>query len=110
MTNPAKYRCRITFQRKENVQDEEGNWVPGWVDTDITVWAAIKDLRGKEIIEAGANSVKITTRIYIRYREGLSEDMRIKYGARIFDITFLNNLEQRNIEYEILANEVKPNG
>lgn len=109
MGNPAKYNKRITFQKKVKLQDGEGSWVTDWVDHE-TVWARIKHLRGKEIIEAGAGAVKITSRIYIRYREGITDSMRIKFGDRYFNIEFLNNFEERNIEYEILANEVRPNG
>ncbi|QBP06942.1 head-tail adaptor protein [Virgibacillus phage Mimir87] len=108
--NPAKYDKRITFQKKDRVQDKEGNWVTDWVDHE-TVWAKIKHLRGKEIISAGANSVKITTRIYIRYRKGVTDGMRIKFkDDRYFKIEFLNNLEEQNVEYEILVNEVRSNG
>lgn len=107
--NPAKYRNRVAFQKKEKVKDAEGNTVTEWVN-QFTVQAAIKGLRGKEYIDAGAQAVKISTRIYIRYRPGVTHDMRIKFGERIFDIVNVNNIEERNIEYEILANEVNLNG
>ena len=107
--NPAKFRNKVTFQKKERIQDKEGNWVTDWVD-QFTVWASIKGLRGKEYIEAGAQAVKISTRIYIRYRKGVTNDMRIKFGERIFDITNANNIEEKNVEIEILANEVNLNG
>ncbi len=107
--NPGKLRNRITFQKKEKVKDLEGNTVTAWTDR-FTVWASIKGLRGRELIDAGANAVEISTRIYIRYRRGVTHDMRIKFGERIFDIVNVNNIEERNIEYEILANEVNLNG
>lgn len=107
--NPAKYRNRVTFQKKEKAKDKEGNTVTQWVD-QFTVWASIKGLRGRELIDAGAQAVKISTRIYIRYRPGVTHDMRITFGSRIFDIVNVNNIEERNIEYEILANEVDLNG
>lgn len=109
LTNPAKYRHRVTLQKHESYQDDELNWVTGWND-HVTVWAKILGLRGKEIIEAGASSVKITNRIYIRYRDGIDETMRIKFGDRYFEIVHVNNLEERNVEIEILANEVRPSG
>lgn len=107
--NPAKYRNRVTFQKKEQVKDHESNTVVKWVD-QFSVWASIKGLRGREYIDAGAQAVKISTRIYIRYRPGVTHDMRIKFGERIFDIVNVNNIEERNVEYEILANEVNLNG
>ncbi|MBS4198614.1 phage head closure protein [Bacillus sp. FJAT-49732] len=107
--NSRKYIKRLTFQKKEKTKDKEGNTVTDWVDK-FTVWGSIKGLRGRDFIDAGAQAVKISTRIYIRYRPGVTSDMRIKYGKRIFDIVNPNNIEERNIEYEILANEVNLNG
>lgn len=107
--NPRKYDKRLTFQKKEKVKDADGNTVTGWVDK-FSVWGSIKGLRGREYIDAGAQAVKISTRIYIRYRPGVTNDMRIKFKNRIFDIVNANNIEEQNIEYEILANEVNLNG
>lgn len=113
MTNPAKYNKRITFQKKVSVKDEEGNSITNWQD-QFTVWASIKGLRGRDYLIAGADAVKISTRIYIRFRHGITHDMRIllrdKYLDRYFDITNSNNVDEKNIEIEILANEVGLNG
>ncbi|MDQ0268877.1 phage head closure protein [Cytobacillus purgationiresistens] len=113
MSNPAKYRQRITFQKKVSMKDEEGNNVTDWQD-QFTVWASIKGLRGRDYLIAGADAVKISTRIYIRFRLGITHDMRIlfrdKETKRYFDITNSNNVEEKNIEIEILANEVGLNG
>lgn len=113
MSNPAKYDKRITFQKRASVKDEEGNNVTKWQD-QFTVWASIKGLRGRDYLIAGADAVKISTRIYIRYRRGITPDMRIKFKDkevdRYFDIVNPNNLNERNIEIEILANEVGLNG
>ena len=110
--NPAKYNKRITFQKKEKIKDSEGNNITMWVD-QFTLWASIKGLSGRdgrEYLTAGADAVKVSTRIYIRYRRGITSDMRIKFNDastdRYFDIINPVNLEERNIEIEIHANEV----
>lgn len=108
--NPAKYRNRITFQKEQEYQTPEGHWVTDWVDVEEIgkVWAEIKSIRGREFIMAGANAVDVTARITIRYNKHVTDDMRIKYGDKIYYITFINNLEERNIELEILASEIRP--
>lgn len=114
--NAAKYRNRISFFEHKEYQNNEGRWVTDWVEVDEIgkVWAEIKSVRGREFIMAGANEVKVTARITVRYSktlaEHLTDKMKIKYGKREFDITFINNLEERNIEFEILADEVRTNG
>lgn len=113
MTNPAKYNKRITFQKKVSMKDEEGNNVTDW-QNQFTVWASIKGLRGRDYLIAGADAVKISTRIYIRYRRGVTADMRILFNDkrvdRYFDIINPNNVDEKNVEIEILANEVGLNG
>jgi SPP1 family predicted phage head-tail adaptor len=111
--NPAKYRNRISFLEHKEYQNIEGHWVTDWVKVDEIgkVWAEIKSVRGNEFIMAGAHQVKVTARITMRYSktlaEHLTDNMKIKYGNREFDITFINNLEERNVEIEILADEIR---
>lgn len=107
--NPAKYRNRISFVRKEEYQTPEGYVATDWIEVEEIgkVWAEIRSIRGNEFIMAGANAVDVTARITIRYNRHVTDDMKIKYGEKMFDITFINNLEERNIELEILASEVR---
>lgn len=113
--NPAKYRNRIEWQEKKEVQDENGHWVKEWVTSDIKPsFAQIRNIRGNEFIMAGANQVKVSARINVRYRPDvedkyyeLGEKLRLKFGRRIFEIIYINNLEERNVELEIIANEVR---
>lgn len=111
-SNPAKYRHRLTFQKREKVKDDEGNTVIDWVD-QFTVWGSIKGLRGRDYLIAGAEAVKISTRIYIRYRKGVTSDMRITFNdggtVRFFDMINPTNVNDANEELEILANEVDLN-
>lgn len=120
MTNPAKYRNPIVFEELKKYQNKSGHWVEEWVESDLgTVRAQIRNIRGKEFIIAGANQVKVTARINIRYRKdieekyfALGEKLRLVFKKtnikdRIFEIVYINNLEEKNIELEILANEVR---
>lgn len=86
-----------------------------WVDSGFgSIFAQIRNIRGKEFIMAGANQVKVSARINMRYHPDveeryyeLGEKLRLKYGKRIFEIEYINNLEERNIELEIMVNEVR---
>lgn len=115
MSNPAKYRNRIIYEELKKTRDEEGHSVEKWAESDLKPsHAQIRNIRGKEFILAGANQVKVSARINTRYRKDivdkdfeLGEKLRIRFGNRIFNIVYINNLEERNIELEILVNEVR---
>lgn len=113
--NPAKYRNSILFQELKTTQSNEGHKVTDWIDSDLgTTFAQIRNIRGNEFIMAGANQVKVSARINMRYRKDvvekdfeLGEKLRLKFGSRVFEIVYINNLEERNVELEILVNEVR---
>lgn len=113
--NPAKYRNVIQFEEHKRVQNDEGYLIDEWVDSDLgTTYAQIRNIRGNEFILAGANQVKVSARINIRYRKDVEdryyekgEKLRLRFGERIFDIVYINNLEERNTELEIIVNEVR---
>lgn len=113
--NAAKYRNRLLFEELRQSQDNEGNWVETWNESELGyVHAQIRTIRGNEFIMAAANQVKVSARINIRYRKDieekyfqLGEKLRLKMNNRIFEIEYMNNLEERNIELELIVNEVR---
>lgn len=121
LTNPAKYNNLIHYEELKEIQNNEGHWVKGWVDSDLgTTYAQIRNIRGNEFIMAGAEQVKVSARINTRYRHDveekyydIGEKLRMKHihpktkKERIFEITYLNNLEEKNIELEFIVNEVR---
>lgn len=115
LNNPAKYRHLVKFQEYDRYQNEEGHWISDWTDSGLgSTFAQIRNIRGNEFIMAGANQVKVSARINIRYRKDveekyyeLGEKLRLVFGKRIFEIVYINNLEERNIELELIVNEVR---
>lgn len=114
LNNPAKYRHILTFEEHSSYQNADGFWIEDWVDSELgTTYAQIRNIRGNEFIMAGANQVKVTARVNMRYRKDvvdkyyeLGSKLRLKFGNRIFEIIYINNLEERNTELELLVNEV----
>ena len=77
----------MTFQRKSNNQDPvTGAVTPSWINLHADVPAAIEPLTVKEYIAAHAVQSEVTTRITVRWREGLNAAQRIKHGALIYNI------------------------
>ncbi|MCM3411231.1 phage head closure protein [Metabacillus litoralis] len=83
--NPAKLRHRITFQREQETVDKDGFSSVSYVDV-ITVWAQAKTVSGREYHQAAATQNERATRWIIRYRRDLSEDMRVLFEGKVFDI------------------------
>lgn len=81
----GKLRHRVTIQRQAQSRDAaSGDVKVSWSDV-ATVWAAVEPLSVREFIAAQANQSQITARITIRYRSGLTADMRILHRDQVYN-------------------------
>jgi len=100
----GEMRQRITFQEKVEVDDGHHGHNVTWKDV-ATVWASVEPISGREYFYAHQISTEVTHRVRVRYREGLTTEMRIKLGERILGIDSILDLgEQRKI-LEIFCKE-----
>jgi SPP1 family predicted phage head-tail adaptor len=76
---------RLTIQQPSATTNVRGGKTKGWEDL-ATVWGSLDSLSGREFFEAHQTETEISTRIRIRYMDGLNTYMRIKYGDRYFKI------------------------
>lgn len=77
---------RVTIESATTTQDASGQPVETWT-TFATVWAARKDVRGRERFDA-AQRLAVRTAVYrIRWIAGLSEKMRIVDAGATYDVT-----------------------
>lgn len=100
-------RRRITIQRVTETQDDQGQVVETWA-TLATRWASIEPLQGREFFASQQLDESLDVRFRIRYDSTvgtMTTKDRISWNSRTFDIRSISNLEQRNIEMEILAQE-----
>ncbi|KAF0822514.1 phage head closure protein [Cytobacillus firmus] len=105
--NPGQYKHRITFQQFIESETENGFPVEGGEDV-ITVYAAIRTLKGNEFYEAATTQNENNSRFIIRYRKGISPDMQIQMrDGRTFEIISLINDNEENKTLTIHAREVK---
>lgn len=74
--------------------EETGEW-----ETFDTVWAAVEPLSARELIAAQAVQSKVTGRIVIRHRDGLSADMRIVHRGRIYNTAGFLPDKDSGLEY-----------
>lgn len=78
-------RHRVTLQRFQQGQDAYGGPVETWEDV-ATVWASLEAMSGREFFASQQAQSEVTQRIRIRYRPGVTADMRVVHGGRVFGI------------------------
>ena len=85
MVRSGKLRHRVAIERPAYTQDPAtGEMIPGW-ELVGNVWADVNPLSAREFMAAQANQSEVKARITIRYRPGLTPDMRIRHRDRIYN-------------------------
>ena len=105
---PSRLRCRAEFLRR-TVSMEHGISRERW-ETVFTCWCGVEPLSGKEFWEAAAINRENEVRFTIRYRKGISAEMRIRLDGTVYDITSILDRNNRHEALEILARTVTPDG
>ncbi len=97
-------RHSITVEQRGLTPDGGGGQDIAW-STYLTARALVDPLSGGEQLHAHALKARVSHKIVARYRAGITADMRVKFGARYFNIRFVRNVEERNRWIEIYADE-----
>jgi SPP1 family predicted phage head-tail adaptor len=75
----------VTIESPTKTQDSTGSIVQSW-ETYDTVRAAIEPISGREFFSASQVQSSVTTRIRIRYLEGVTPKMRVAHDSDYYDI------------------------
>lgn len=112
MTDAGARRHRLQLQRfdgaldelNQPLDDEDEHWT-----TIGRPWAKITPIAGREFYAAEQAQSEVTHKIDIRYRPGVTADMRLKLGKRIFTIVGKPiDWEERHESLLIMARELQP--
>lgn len=107
MIHAGKLRHRVTIQRLvagSPQQKASGEPDRSW-STYLSVSASIEPVTGREPFLAQAIHAEVTHKIRIRYRTGITAEMRVVFRSRLFDIQAVLNWEERNTELLLLCKE-----
>jgi SPP1 family predicted phage head-tail adaptor len=80
----GKLRHRVVIQSQSRSRSASGDVLVSWRDV-ATVWAAVEPLSVREFISAQSQQSQIVARITVRYREGLTADMRILHRGQVYN-------------------------
>lgn len=100
----GKLRHRIAIEQVTSTGDGYGGRSEAWA-TFATVWAFVKPLRGHEYFQAQQMQAKVTHNIKMRYRQGVTHKMRVRYGSRILNIVSVINPDEKGRELVLMCEE-----
>ena len=84
--DPGLLNRRIMLQTKQaSTRDNMGGQVVSWVD-QFPAWASDSPLSGRELMAAQQKHAEMTSRFRIRYRSEITQEWRIAFQGRIYDI------------------------
>lgn len=104
--NAGKYNRKITIYRTTITEDDEGFKV---IDKEVILepYASVKTLRGFTLIKNNSDFDKAFVNFTIRFpKTEINRDMLIDFRGKTYEIQYLNNVNEANIELEIQAKEV----
>ncbi len=97
-------RHRLVLEAPERVDDGGGGVTLTWVQV-ATLWGAIKPLSGLEVFAGDRLTGRLTHEIRIRYRSGVTADMRFRQDTRVFQIVASVDIEERHRWLRCLCEE-----
>jgi SPP1 family predicted phage head-tail adaptor len=106
----GKLRHKIELQSYTTTPDAVGHPVKTWT-THSTVWAWVRPMSGREVMNSQQPVGEITHKVTIRYNDTIVVTNRIKFYdtkrkvTRYFDINFPGNYDERNVFMEIMCKE-----
>lgn len=100
-------RTRLTLETPVDTPDDIGGMIRTY--TPLTsVWAAIEPLSATRIWQAQQAEQQISHRITLVFRADLTADMRLRFGARVFEIQAAYDLDETRRFSSLDCLEVKP--
>lgn len=103
--NAGEFRHVIIIQKLVKVRNEFGELIDTWNDF-LELRAAVYPLSGKDLFAAETINSETTHKVNIRYIEGISSAMRVKFKDRYFEITSPPiNFQEKNILLQLMCKE-----
>jgi SPP1 family predicted phage head-tail adaptor len=100
----SELRHRIKIQSLTRSSDGQGGWNESWSDF-VEVWASIKPSSASERYFSQKIEMNVTHKIVVRWLDGLTQEMRIDFEGRIFQIKGIRRQNEQRFFIEIDAQE-----
>lgn len=100
----GEMRHRLALESPVETPDGGGGSSRTWALV-AEVWGAIRSQSGTERFEADGVSGRVSHEIWIRHRTGVTPDMRIRLGARVFELRAVIDVKERRRALRCLVEE-----
>jgi len=97
-------RHRVTLQEPSDVPDGAGGFSRSWQDV-ASLRADIQPAGGTERLHGLQLQWRVTHRVILRYRTGVTTAMRLVYNGRALNIRAVINRGEANAWLDVLAEE-----
>jgi len=94
---------RVTLWRLSGGVDEWGTPLPEELVAVGTVWARVQPLRGREYFAAQAAQSEVTTRITMRYRPGVTPDLKVTHEGKQYEIEAVLDTDSKGEELVLMC-------
>lgn len=93
---------RVTLLAPEPLRGAAGGYSESWAPV-ARICAKVTDLTGREFFAAAQVNAEVTTKFLIRYRAGVTPQMRVRWRDRDYDIVTVAEVGGRDDGIEIMA-------
>lgn len=107
MIRAGKYNKSVILQRRDYEKERKsgyGSSRPFWKKF-AEVRASVEPLQGREYFSGPFQMGENIVRVRIRYIDGVTRKMRIKYGNRVFDIYSVIDSMESHRELQLMCKE-----
>ena len=107
MKNAGRYRHLIKVYEVIEGKDREG-YKKTIRQLVMTAYASVKTTKGYTLIANNSDFEKAYTNFTIRTpgKTKITRDMIIEFSGKLYEIAYLNNVDEAGVELEIQAKEV----
>lgn len=98
---------RVTIEAPQRAPDDAGGAIETWVHF-AEVWAAIWPNAASELSRDDRVDARMTAAVWMRHRDGVTAGMRLRRGARVFDIVGIVTIDERGRWMKCQVEERRP--
>ena len=106
MTNAGKYNKKISIYQTTVTKDSAG-FQSVTRTLILSPYANVKTTKGFTLIKNGTDFEKAYTNFTIRFpHTAINRDMEIDFNGKTYQIEYLNNVDEANVELEMQCKEI----
>lgn len=101
----GRLRHQVELLAQRSTRGAMGSQSDEWTPASGLLPASVEPLSGRELFSAQQHQAEVTTRVRIRYREGVSAGMKVLFRGRELHVLYVINPLEQNDELQLLCSE-----